>query len=52
VAEDDLAAGKIKPEGMVTKIIGLDEVDAVCQMLGTRGDDNVKVLVAPGKDAR
>jgi (R,R)-butanediol dehydrogenase/meso-butanediol dehydrogenase/diacetyl reductase len=51
-ALDLIAAGKIKPETMVTRIIGLDEVDEVCQTLGTRGDDNVKVLVAPGKAAR
>ena len=49
-ALDLLAAGKIRTEPMVTRIIGLDEVDEVCQTLGTRGDDNVKVLVAPGKD--
>jgi hypothetical protein len=34
---------------MVTRIIGLDEVDEVCQTLGTSGNDDVKVLVAPGK---
>jgi threonine dehydrogenase-like Zn-dependent dehydrogenase len=49
IALDLLAAGKIRGEPMVTRIIGLDEVDAVCQQLGTRGDDNVKVLVAPGR---
>jgi (R,R)-butanediol dehydrogenase / meso-butanediol dehydrogenase / diacetyl reductase len=47
-----LAAGKITPETMVTRTIGLDEVDEVCQTLGTRGDDNVKVLVAPGRNGR
>lgn len=51
-ALDLISAGKIKPETMVTRIIGLDEVDEMCQTLGTRGDDNVKVLVAPGKAAR
>jgi len=51
-ALDLLAAGKIRPEAMVTKIISLDEVDEVCQSLGTAGDDNVKVLVAPGRSGR
>ncbi|MCC7364434.1 MAG: alcohol dehydrogenase catalytic domain-containing protein [Dehalococcoidia bacterium] len=51
-ALDLLSKGKIQPEAMVTKVIGLDEVDEVCQTLGTRGDDNVKVLVAPGKGAK
>jgi (R,R)-butanediol dehydrogenase/meso-butanediol dehydrogenase/diacetyl reductase len=51
-ALDLIAAGKLQPETMVTRIIGLDEVDEVCQTLGTRGDDNVKVLVAPGKAAQ
>lgn len=51
-ALDLIEAGKIRPEVMVSKVIGLDEVDAVCQTLGTRGDDNVKVLVAPGKGLR
>lgn len=51
-ALDLLAAGKIRPEAMVTRIVGLDEVDGICQTLGTRGDDNVKVLVAPGKSLR
>ena len=48
-ALDLIAADKIRPERMVTRVIGLDEVDEVCQSLGTAGDDNVKVLVAPGK---
>jgi len=48
-ALDLIAAGKIQPERMVTRVIGLDEVDEVCQTLGTSGNDEVKVLVAPGK---
>ncbi len=48
-ALDLIDAGKIRPEVMVSKVIGLDEVDAVCQTLGMQGDENVKVLVAPGK---
>ncbi|MBI2764660.1 MAG: alcohol dehydrogenase catalytic domain-containing protein [Chloroflexi bacterium] len=52
IALDLIAEGKIRPEAMVTRVIGLDEVDEVCQTLGTRGDDNVKVLVAPGKEMR
>ncbi|MEO8540322.1 MAG: alcohol dehydrogenase catalytic domain-containing protein [bacterium] len=51
-ALDLIAADKIRPESMVTRIIGLDEVDEVCQTLGTAGDDNVKVLVAPGRNLR
>lgn len=47
-ALDLIAARKIAPEQMVTRVIGLDEVDAVCQSLGTAGNDDVKVLVAPG----
>jgi (R,R)-butanediol dehydrogenase/meso-butanediol dehydrogenase/diacetyl reductase len=47
-ALDLISAGKIRPETMVTRVIGLDEVDEVCQTLGTSGDNNVKVLVAPG----
>lgn len=46
-----LAKDSIRAEAMVTKVIGLDELDEVCQTLGTRGDNNVKVLVAPGKGA-
>jgi (R,R)-butanediol dehydrogenase/meso-butanediol dehydrogenase/diacetyl reductase len=48
-ALDLIADEKIRPERMVTRIIGLEDVDAVCQSLGTAGDDNVKVLVAPWK---
>jgi threonine dehydrogenase-like Zn-dependent dehydrogenase len=51
-ALDLIAADKIHPERMVTRIIGLDEVDEVCQTLGTQGDNNVKVIVAPGRAAR
>ncbi|MEX1103134.1 MAG: zinc-binding dehydrogenase, partial [Dehalococcoidia bacterium] len=51
-ALDLLASGKMAPETMVTRTISLDEVDEVCQTLGTRGDDNVKVLVAPGMNDR
>ena len=51
-ALDLISAGKIRPETMVTRIIGLDQVDEVCQTLGTAGDNNVKVLVAPGRDVR
>jgi (R,R)-butanediol dehydrogenase/meso-butanediol dehydrogenase/diacetyl reductase len=46
-ALDLIAAGKITPERMVTRIIGLDEVDEVCQTLGMAESDDVKVLVAP-----
>jgi len=48
-ALDLIAAGKIQPERMVTRVIGLDEVDEICQTLGTSGNDEVKVLVAPAK---
>jgi (R,R)-butanediol dehydrogenase/meso-butanediol dehydrogenase/diacetyl reductase len=48
-ARDLLAAGLIKAEPMITRVISLAELDAVCQELGTKGDDNVKVLVAPGR---
>jgi len=48
-ALDLISAGKVQPERMVTRVIGLDEVDEVCQTLGTAGNDEVKVLVAPGK---
>lgn len=51
-ALDLIAAGKIRSESMVTRIVRLDEVDEVCQTLGTRGDDNVKVLVAPNGATR
>lgn len=47
-----IADGKIRPETMVTRVIGLGEVDEVCQSLGTHGDDNVKVLVAPNRGAK
>jgi (R,R)-butanediol dehydrogenase/meso-butanediol dehydrogenase/diacetyl reductase len=46
-ALDYLAAGHIRVEPMVSRIIGLDEVDEVCQTLGLPGSDEVKVLVAP-----
>jgi (R,R)-butanediol dehydrogenase/meso-butanediol dehydrogenase/diacetyl reductase len=52
VALDLLSTGKMSPETMVTRTISLEEVDEVCQTLGTRGDDNVKVLVAPGRNGR
>jgi L-iditol 2-dehydrogenase len=48
-ALDLIADGRIQTEPMVTRIIGLDEVDAVMQELGTPGCDDVKVLVAPGR---
>ena len=51
-ALDLIAEGKIQPERMVTRVIGLDEVDETCQTLGTAADDNVKVLVAPAKGHR
>lgn len=50
-ALDLIAEGKIEPERMVTRVIGLDEVDEICQTLGTSGNDEVKVLIAPGKVA-
>jgi (R,R)-butanediol dehydrogenase/meso-butanediol dehydrogenase/diacetyl reductase len=46
---DLIAAGKLRTEPMVTRIIGLDEVDAMMQELGTPGCDDVNVLVAPGR---
>jgi (R,R)-butanediol dehydrogenase/meso-butanediol dehydrogenase/diacetyl reductase len=49
VALDLLASGRIRGEPLVTRVIGLDEVDAVCQELGTARNDDVKVLVAPGR---
>jgi (R,R)-butanediol dehydrogenase/meso-butanediol dehydrogenase/diacetyl reductase len=39
--------GKIAADRLVTRIIGLDEVDEVCQVLGTSQSSDVKVLVAP-----
>ncbi len=48
-ALDLIADGKIQPEKMVTRIVGLEEVDEICQTLGTAGNNDVKVLVAPGK---
>jgi threonine dehydrogenase-like Zn-dependent dehydrogenase len=46
-----LADGRIRVREMTTRIIGLDEVDAVFQELGLPGSDDVKVLVAPGGKA-
>lgn len=46
-ALDYLAAGHINVEPMITRVIGLEDVDAVFQELGTPGCDDVKVLVAP-----
>lgn len=51
-ALDLIAAGKLQPEKMVTRVVGLDEVDEVCRILGTADNDDVKVLVAPGKGLR
>ncbi|MFN0094488.1 MAG: zinc-binding dehydrogenase [Dehalococcoidia bacterium] len=48
-ALDLMAAGRIRTAPMVTRVIGLDEVDAVMQELGTASCDDVKVLVAPGR---
>jgi (R,R)-butanediol dehydrogenase/meso-butanediol dehydrogenase/diacetyl reductase len=42
-----LAAGKIRSEPMVSRVISLEEVDDVFQSLGTPANDAVKVLVAP-----
>jgi threonine dehydrogenase-like Zn-dependent dehydrogenase len=52
VALDLLATGKMSPEAMVTRTISLEELDEVSQTLGTRGNDDVKVLVAPGRNGR
>ena len=47
-----LAAGLIDVKPMVSRVIGLEEVDEVFQTLGLPGSDDVKVLVAPnGKEA-
>ena len=44
-----LAEGRIRVEPMISRVVGLDEVDSVCQSLGTATSDDVKVLVAPGR---
>lgn len=51
-ALDLIAAGKIRPEAMVTRIIALEEVDEVSRTLGLPGSDDVKVLVAPGRSSQ
>jgi (R,R)-butanediol dehydrogenase/meso-butanediol dehydrogenase/diacetyl reductase len=48
-ALDLMAEGRIQTEPMVTRVIGLEEVDEMMQVLGTAGCDDVKVLVAAGR---
>jgi (R,R)-butanediol dehydrogenase/meso-butanediol dehydrogenase/diacetyl reductase len=48
-ALDYLAEGRIRVEPMISRLIGLEEVDSVCQTLGTAASDDVKVLVAPNQ---
>ncbi len=45
---DLIAAGRLQTEPLVTRVVGLEEVDAVSRELGRPGCDEVKVLVAPG----
>jgi threonine dehydrogenase-like Zn-dependent dehydrogenase len=44
-----LAAGNIRVEPMVSRVVGLEDVDEVFQTLGLPGSDDVKVLVAPNR---
>lgn len=46
-ALDYLAGGQIQVESMVSRVIGLEEVDEMFQSLGTAENDAIKVLVAP-----
>lgn len=46
-ALDYLAAARLDVQPMVTRIVSLEEVDTVFQVLGTGASDDVKVLVAP-----
>ena len=46
-ALDYLAEGKIQVESMVSRVVGLEEIDEVFQSLGRPGSDAVKALVAP-----
>lgn len=46
-----LATGQINVEPMVSRIIGLHELDDVLQELGTPACDDIKVLVSPGKES-
>lgn len=44
-----LAEGRIRVEPMITRVVGLEEVDEVFQSLGTAASNDVKVLVAPAR---
>ncbi|MFQ5381422.1 MAG: zinc-binding dehydrogenase [Dehalococcoidia bacterium] len=47
---DLIAAGKLQTEPLVTRVVGLEDVDSVTTELGRPGCDDVKVLVAPWRE--
>lgn len=46
-AIDMLAAGAIPAEELITEVVPLDEAESAFQSLMTRGNDKVKILLAP-----
>lgn len=46
---DAIATGKIEPKGMITKVLGVDEVDDGFKALVGDKDNQVKILIHVGK---
>jgi threonine dehydrogenase-like Zn-dependent dehydrogenase len=46
---DAIATGKIQPKGMITKVIGVDQVDEGFKALVDDKDNQVKILIHVGK---
>lgn len=45
---DAIAKGVIKPRGMITKVLGVDEVDEGFKALVNDKDNQVKILINVG----
>lgn len=46
---DAISKGKIEPKGMITKVLGVDEVDDGFKALVEDKDNQVKILIHVGK---
>ena len=46
---DAISQGKIQPKGMITKVIGVDEVDEGFKALVEDKENQVKILINVGK---
>jgi threonine dehydrogenase-like Zn-dependent dehydrogenase len=45
---DAISSGKMKPEGMITKVLRMDEVDEGFKALTEDKDNQVKILIHTG----